>query len=173
MTTSDSIRITIVHPTLSQPLGCDGNALVIASRARLRGIPVSIALGQGKEKLPTANVYLLGGTPTRDQSYLIDQLRNDHHFLNQIQSGAALLAVNSGFEILGNTFEAVDGVTHRGLGLIDFSTHRDNLVEGPVVTTPGGPLDLPAMSGFEAHSGRCTIGQSFDGRHNAQAANER
>jgi CobQ-like glutamine amidotransferase family enzyme len=141
-----------------QSLGCDGNALVIASRAKQRGVPVSIRRGHGTEALPEADIYFLGGAPTRDQSYLVDHLRNDNRFLDRVHSGAVLFAVNSGFEILGNTFETVDGDTERGLGLIDFSIHRDHLAEGPVVTTPGGLLDLPAISGFETHTGRCTIG---------------
>lgn len=162
MIADDSIRITIAHPHLSQPLGCDGNAYVLASRAERSGFSVSVTRGQGTGMLPEADIYLISGVPTGDQVELTELLRSDDSFVERVRSGSVVLAVNSGFEVLGETFETIEGTTHRGLGLVDFAIHRDSFVEGPVVTIPGGTLNLPAMSGFEVHSGRCVLGDGVE-----------
>jgi len=162
MTSLDDIRIAVAHPMLSQPLGCDGNALVIASRARRRGIEATIEWGHGEGPIPEADIYLIGGQPTLDERELANLLQRDTRFMQRVSDGAPILGVNAGLEILGRRFETVDGREVAGLDVVPVDSYRGTLAEGPVVTYKGGPLDLPAMSGFEAHSGRCSLGTGVE-----------
>jgi hypothetical protein len=76
-----------------------------------------------------------------------------------IDAGAAVLAVDSGFQVLGERFALPDGTTHDGLGILDVRTTRgDDFIEGPVVTRPNPALGLPALSGYESHFGVTALG---------------
>lgn len=149
----DTIRIAVLHPLLCQPIGDEGNAIVLSWRARRRGLPVEVIEAHDDGPLPEASVYLLGGMPTRDQPELARQLRRGD-LAGRLAAGAAVLAVDAGFEVLGEWFEDAGGARHDGVGLAGFRVERIPEATGPVVTHPGGPLSLPVMSAFEARSGR-------------------
>ena len=55
------LKIALVYPELLGTYGDGGNALVLAERARRRGIDVEVvSVGIG-EDIPEATIYLLGG----------------------------------------------------------------------------------------------------------------
>ncbi len=71
-----------------------------------------------------------------------------------------MLGVNSGYQVLGHSFELPDGTVREGLGLLDVRTRRGNAwIDGPVLTRPDADLGLPAMSGYESHYGITDLGE--------------
>lgn len=151
------VNVAVLHPHLSQAQGDLGNALALAHRARQHDLDADVVVG-GRPSTSGPTIYLLGGLSTQGQPELAALLRADEEFLDAVQAGAPVLAVGSGFEVLVNEFVDVDGHVHDGVGLLDATATRSTLVEGPVVTRPAAELGLPAMSGFESHTGRVRLG---------------
>jgi lipid II isoglutaminyl synthase (glutamine-hydrolysing) len=153
------LRIVSAYPDLTLPQADDGNVLVLAHRARARGIAAEVRTVRCGEELPPADVYVTGGLEDEDQADLAFWLGSGDMLHTAVVAGAAVLAVNSGFQVLGARFALPDGVLHEGLGLLDVSTSRgEGFIEGPVVTCPNARLGLPALSGYESHFGRTTLG---------------
>lgn len=146
-----------VFPGLTYPVGDSGNLEALAHRAAVRGIALETRAVFPGESLPTAAIYLLGGAEDEDQPELARRLR-DGAFARAVEGGSAVLAVDAAFQVLGERFTGTDGAEHTGVGLLDARTALGPLVEGPVVTRPNAVLGLPALSGYETHRGRTTLG---------------
>lgn len=157
--TGPRLSVVVLHPHLSQPQGDVGNALALAHRAQLHGVAADVVVG-GRPPASGSTIYLLGGLSTMDQAELAALLRTDDEFLDAVAGGAPVLAVGSGYEVVVNEFVDVDGHVHPGVGLLDATATRSSVLEGPVVTRPAVALGLPAMSGFESHTGRVHRGMS-------------
>ena len=57
-----AVRLVWVYPDLLSTYGDRGNLLVLARRARLRGLPVEIAEVNSDQQVPVdGDIYLLGG----------------------------------------------------------------------------------------------------------------
>jgi lipid II isoglutaminyl synthase (glutamine-hydrolysing) len=153
-----ALTIAVVHPLLSTAQGDEGNARVLRHRAALRGVLAIVITSHGDLPLPAADIYLLGGLPSTDQPALVDTVRRGGVLAGAVGDGAAILAVNAGLEVLGEAYQDADGVVRPGLGLLDIRGTRALLAEGPVVTAPNPALGLPAMSGYECHTGRIVRG---------------
>src|SRR5262249_40125319 len=64
-----------------------------------------------------------------------------------------------GYELLGSTFEQYNtGERVDGAGLLDVRLDRGAFVDRRVVSLPNAALGLPALSGYESHRGRATLG---------------
>ncbi len=120
----DPLRIVVVHPDLLGTYGDAGNALVLANRARWRGVPAEILFATSDVALPeTADLYCLGGGEDGPQSLSADEL-GDGALARALARGATVLAVCAGFQILGRTFPGAGGAPHAGLDLLDVTTVR-------------------------------------------------
>jgi CobQ-like glutamine amidotransferase family enzyme len=63
-----ALRLVWVYPDLLSTYGDRGNLLVLARRARLRGIPVEIAEVNSDQRVPVdGDIYLLGGGEDQPQ----------------------------------------------------------------------------------------------------------
>ena len=70
-----------------------------------------------------------------------------------------VFAVCAGFQLLGTTYEAGDGDILDGLGLVDLSTRSGTgRLIGEMIVEPAAATGLPALTGFENHGGRTTLG---------------
>jgi CobQ-like glutamine amidotransferase family enzyme len=138
--------------------GDRGNALVLAHRARARGIPAEVVSIEPGDAVPrTADVYLLGGGEDLAQATATELLAADGGIAAAMERGAVVLAVCAGLQVLGTTFAAAGGQVP-GLGLVDIATHPGTpRAVGELVTDAVG-LDLPPLTGYENHGGRTTLG---------------
>jgi CobQ-like glutamine amidotransferase family enzyme len=152
-------RLAILNafPLLSQAQGDEGNARVLAYRAGLRGIEATVASFHDPGPLPPADLYVVGGLEDEEHTELATRLRAGE-LADRVREGAAVLAVNAGYQVLGRRFQAAAGVHYDGLGLLDVVSTWGDLAEGPVVTRPNPALGLPVMSGYECHHGRTELG---------------
>ena len=154
------IRIVRIHNELLGTYGDQGNAEVLAFRAKFHGITTTIIDVGYNDPLPTnGDIYLLGGAEDAAQLLSLEALqRGDNlNVLNfALERGAVILAVCAGFQIIGNTFWAA-GAEVNGLGLLDVaSVPGDKRFVGDIKTT-STVLGFE-LTGFENHMGRTILG---------------
>ncbi len=156
---ADSIvRIAHLYPTVLGLYGDRGNALVLAHRARARGIAAEIVDVAPGEKLPEqADVYLLGGGEDIAQTTACELLAADGALARAVERKAPILAICAGYQILGTEF-AAGGRQVPGLGLLDLVTRpRAVRAVGELVADPI-EADLPTLTGYENHGGGTALG---------------
>ena len=154
------IKIVRIHNELLGTYGDQGNAEVLAFRAKFHGITANIVDVSYNDDLPTnGDIYLLGGAEDAAQLLSLKALQRGDN-LNvlhmAIERGAVILAVCAGFQIIGNKFVA-NGQEVDGLGLLDvISVPGDKRFVGDIKTT-SSVLGFE-LTGFENHMGRTILG---------------
>lgn len=153
-----TLTIVRIHNELLGTYGDRGNADVLAFRAHLNGIPTKVIDISFKESLPKgADIYLMGGAEDAAQALSLMALKSDGALAQAVDSGALLLAICAGFQIIGESFTNSAGDIISGLGLLD------------VTTTPGkerfvGDIKIYSklldceLTGFENHGGATVLG---------------
>lgn len=159
-----TIDIALLFPDLLGTYGDSGNALVLAQRLRWRGLPSRVITVRSGEPVPdSCEFYVVGGGEDLPQSLAARQLgpAGSSPLARAVGSGAAVLAVCAGLQILGNRFVyGPDGVEAEGLGLVDCDTRRGegrrSVGEIAVETDPN--LGIPTLTGYENHAGITSVG---------------
>lgn len=153
------LRVVVVYPELLGTYGDGGNGRVLAQRARWRGIGTELVEAGADRPLPAGDVYCIGGGEDGPQQLAAELLRADGTLAAAATSGAPVLAVCAGYQIVGRRFPATDGQPLDGLGLLDVVTEKSAAPRavGEILAEPLVE-GLPALSGFENHSGRTTRG---------------
>ena len=159
------LRIASLLPELLGTYGDGGNAMVLARRARLRGIEVmEFAVSRG-DAVPDADIYLLGGGEDGPQVAASLWLAQHADLASRLANGAVVLGVCAGFQILGEYFPAHDGIHQAGLGLLDMRTERggEKRCVGELAATIDPAFDESQswLSGFENHAGRTSLGEDL------------
>lgn len=161
-----AVRIGLVYPELLGTYGDGGNALVLAARARWRGLAADVVEVSAGSRVPAGlDVYLFGGGEDDPQSLAAAGARDSPGLGQAVEAGAVVLAVCAGLQILGTSFPGTDGRRHDGAGLIDLETDPGtprvvgDLVVAPTadLAQPGRP-GLPLLYGYENHGGRTRLG---------------
>ncbi len=153
----------MVHPDLLGTYGDGGNASVLAQRLRWRGFPAEVIEAHSANPVPaSADLYCLGGGedgPEAESAALLSASRSLHR---AVDSGAAVLAVCAGFQVVGRDFAGADGRPRRGLDLLDVSAVKGEgrRAVGEVVVDPEARLGLPALTGYENHGSVTILGPS-------------
>jgi lipid II isoglutaminyl synthase (glutamine-hydrolysing) len=154
-------RLSIVElfPGALFPQGDGGNLLGLAWRARRRGIDVQVGQVPLGGEIPRADIYVIGGGEDEDAPILATRLGQSVVLRAALEGGAVLFGSGQGYELLGSSFERYEtGDRVEGAGLLDATFNRGQLVDRRVVTRPNAALALPAISGYESHRGRATLG---------------
>jgi CobQ-like glutamine amidotransferase family enzyme len=154
-----TLRVGLIYPELLGTYGDRGNAVVLVQRARWRGHDAELVEVAASEPIPDSlDLYLLGGGEDDPQSMAAAGMRQWGANINRArENGAAILAVCAGFQNIGHRYDTADGESIDGLGLIDAVTRAGSpRLIGEVVVEPDHPL--PALTGFENHGGRTTLG---------------
>lgn len=148
------LSICLLLPELLGTYGDGGNALVLAERARRRGIDAAVLNVGIDDDVPEADIYLLGGGEDGPQRLGADLLRATS-FTSRVRDGSFVLAVCAGLQILGTSFAVEGDDEYEGLGLVDAVTRRgDERWVGELVVQVHGR----ELVGFENHGGRTTLG---------------
>jgi hypothetical protein len=139
--------------------GDRGNLLILAHRARARGLPVEPLAVRSHTRLPErADIYLLGGGEDGPQALAAQRLNADRALHRAVRAGSVVFAVCAGYQLLGRSFFA-KGDEHAGLDLLDLRSDR-GLTRA--VGELAGPVDrrlaVPVLTGFENHGGRTHLG---------------
>ena len=150
-----AVRLVWVYPDLLSTYGDRGNLLVLARRARLRGIPVEIAEVNSDQRVPAdGDIYLLGGGEDLPQVLAARRLRADGGLAAAAGRGAVIFAVCAGYQIVGAEFGGADGEPLPGLGLLDIRSGRgERRGVGEITADVDPALGVPRLTGFENHQG--------------------
>ncbi len=145
------ITICVLFPDLLGTYGDAGNGLVVAQRARRRGIDVTLVDAGINDQVPVADLYLVGGGEDGPQRLAADLLRTSI-FKDRVSDGAHVVAVCAGLQILGETFCIEGNDEYEGLGIVAAVTKRgERRAVGELCTRVGTNV----LVGFENHGG-CT-----------------
>ncbi|ABD09670.1 glutamine amidotransferase [Frankia sp. CcI156] len=162
MTGGSATRIALIYPELLGTYGDGGNAIVLSQRLRWRGLPVEVVNVPAGSAVPeSCDIYLLGGGEDAPQVLAADGIRQNRAIRRAVSSGAAVLAVCAGYQVIGATFPS-GGEIHEGLNLVDVETRRSfgpsdappARAVGDIVVEPDARLGLPTLYGYENHAGR-------------------
>ncbi|MFJ8578676.1 type 1 glutamine amidotransferase [Micromonospora sp. NPDC093277] len=156
---TESLRIVWIYPDLLSTYGDRGNALILARRAQLRGMPVEVLEVRSDQKLPaTADIYLVGGGEDGPQALGAQRLIADGGLHRAVAQGSVVFGVCAGYQLLGTSFFA-KGTQYRGLELLDISSDRGpTRAVGELAGDVDGRLGIPYLTGFENHGGRTRLG---------------
>ncbi|HXF82170.1 MAG TPA: glutamine amidotransferase, partial [bacterium] len=159
------LRICHLYPDLLNLYGDRGNLLVLAARARWRGIAVRIdECGLGDPLRPgECDLCFIGGGEDRQQHLAAQDLRavKGGALREAVLSGAVVLAVCGGYQLLGHYYRPAAGPDLPGVGLLDLVTEHPGprarrLIGNIVIRSP--LLGGATLVGFENHGGRTTLG---------------
>lgn len=156
-----TLRIALIYPDLLGTYGDRGNALVLAHRARSRGITAEVVEVDARSSIPeSCDIYLLGGGEDAAQVAAAEGLRLAKSSIERsLTAGSAIFAVCAGFQLLGNSYAAADGSELQGIELLDMVTSAgSDRIIGEVVIEPSQASGLPLLTGFENHGGRTLLG---------------
>ena len=149
--------------------GDRGNILTLLKRAEWRGYePKLLELGRGAIKhMEDVDIFFFGGGQDREQSLVYEDLLEFKQapLESAVVSGAAVLAVCGGYQLLGHYYQTGDGARFPGIGLIDVRTEagKKRFIGDVVVDLRTSDLAImeltpPTLVGFENHSGRTFLG---------------
>jgi hypothetical protein len=149
-----AVRLVWVYPDLLSTYGDRGNLLVLARRARLRGLSVEIAEVNSDQRVPVdGDIYLLGGGEDLPQILAARRLAAGGG-LSAVARGAVVFAVCAGYQIIGTEFGGAEGEPVPGLGLLDIASSRgERRGVGEITADVDPALGVERLSGFENHQG--------------------
>lgn len=159
---ASAVRVALIYPELLGTYGDGGNAEVLARRLEWRGLSVEPVTVPAGDPIPSGcDIYLMGGGEDEPQTLAADGIRTGSGLIDAVASGAVVLAVCAGFQIVGRSFPGIGGAPTDGLGLLDIETRRSfsssseplpRAVGDIAVRTPFGVL-----VGYENHGGRTRV----------------
>jgi lipid II isoglutaminyl synthase (glutamine-hydrolysing) len=154
------LRLIWIYPDLLSTYGDRGNVLVLARRARLRGLPVEVVSVNSDQPVPReGDIYLMGGGEDLPQILAAKRLVNDGGLRAAVSGGAVLFAVCAGYQMLGTEFGGVEGEPTQGLGLLDMRSGRGaRRAVGEILADVDPSLRVDRLTGFENHQGVTVLG---------------
>ncbi len=160
MTTERSLVIAWLYGTKMNIYGDRGNVLALTQRARWRGIPTDVReIGFGEAIPADADIFFFGGGQDQAQIAVSKDLAGakGEALREAIESGAAMLSVCGGYQLLGREYRPHDAEPLPGIGLFDIESQAgpERFIGNVVVDSDWGPL-----VGFENHSGLTYLGAS-------------
>jgi CobQ-like glutamine amidotransferase family enzyme len=158
-----AVRLVWVYPDLLSTYGDRGNLLVLARRARLRGLPVEIAEVNSDQRVPVdGDIYLLGGGEDLPQILAARRLAGGGPgtgLAAAVGRGAVVFAVCAGYQVVGREFAGAEGEPVPGLGLLDIRSGRgERRGVGEIVADVDPALGAGRLTGFENHQGVTRLG---------------
>ena len=160
------LRIAHLYADLMNIYGDWGNISSLTYRSQQRGIDVSIeAIELGQTIKPEQfDLFFIGGGQDAGQELVAEDLRSKSEIMkSEVDSGAALLAICGGYQLLGYEYCTAEGKVLPGAGLLPVKTTAEgqrlmnNLV---VAINPKLTIDKSesaTLVGFENHSGRTQL----------------
>jgi CobQ-like glutamine amidotransferase family enzyme len=168
MTTAPmTVRICHLYPSLLSVAGDRGNLFALMHRCTWRGIRYSVTEAD-VDVVPDfsrCDVILLHGGQDREMTAAARDLEAKAGPLRDaIESGAVVLAVCAGYQLLGRSYTPAEGPPIPGLGVLDVVTQAgpERFIGHVAVECDLGPGAQGQLTGFENHSGRTYLGSGVE-----------
>jgi CobQ-like glutamine amidotransferase family enzyme len=153
-----TVSIALVYPDLLGTYGDGGNATVLAQRLRWRGFDAGVVTVTAGEPVPdSCELYVIGGGEDLPQALAASRLVVERPLHRAVDSGAVVLAVCAGLQILGERFVAPNGQAADGLGLLGCVTMatKNRRAIGEILVQPSAEWAAHGLTGpltgFENH----------------------
>ncbi|HBT95668.1 MAG TPA: glutamine amidotransferase [Coriobacteriia bacterium] len=155
-------KLTVVHlyPHEMDINGDYGNLLVLLKRLQWRGIPVERVRYNVGDEFPAEPdlIFGAGGEVSAESAVQRDLLRLKERIGNEVEGGAAVLALGGTYQLFGRSIKNAEGEEIEGLGIFDMVTvFEGERFTGNVVAESER---FGTVVGFENHSGKSYIGRS-------------
>ena len=153
-----------LYPDLMNIYGDRGNILTLLKRAEWRDYDARmLELGRGATKgMEDVDVFFFGGGQDREQALVYEDLLEHKQppLERAVRSGAVVLAVCGGYQLLGHYYQTADGERFDGIGMLDVKTEagKKRFIGDVIVQTGIEGLVPDTLVGFENHSGRTFLG---------------
>jgi lipid II isoglutaminyl synthase (glutamine-hydrolysing) len=158
------MKITVGHlyPDYLNIYADRGNISVLARRAAWRGHELDVrSVSVGDELRPGDHDLLyVGGGQDREQELVSqDLVGKGDSLLEAVASGAALLAVCGGYQLLGRSYRDFQGQELPGVGLFPFDTvaGERRMIGDVLLDCELEPGERRTLAGFENHAGRTRL----------------
>ena len=150
-----ALRLVWLYPDLLSTYGDRGNLIMLARRARLRGLAVEPVQVNSDRPVPReGDIYLLGGGEDLPQVLAAQRMRAGGGLAAAAANGAVIFAVCAGYQLIGSVFGGAEGEPVDGLGIIDISSGRgEQRGVGEVLADVDPQLGVDQLTGFENHQG--------------------
>ncbi len=157
------LNICHLYPDLLNLYGDRGNIIALRQRCLWRDIPVRVRevnLGDAVDFKECDLVFLGGGSDRQRNLVAADLMKHKDEFKDAVESGLVVLAICSGYQLLGNYFMTQAGENIPGLGILDFYTRAGTgrLVGNAAIEMELGGLPVKVL-GFENHSEQTYLGK--------------
>ncbi len=152
------INISNLCPSLFNHYGDNGNILTLKRRLEQRGIKTNIADCNAPEDADFENTDILyiGGAAEKSIAAVYDSIcKIKGKIQDYAQSGGVILAVCTGFEMLGKSFET-ENAKYDGLEILDITSKKGKkrLIGNIIIRSEELGFDIV---GFENHIGRMNL----------------
>jgi CobQ-like glutamine amidotransferase family enzyme len=158
------VRIVVGHlyPDYLNIYADRGNMAVLARRAAWRGHELEVVPVGLREPLPRGlcDLFYVGGGQDREQALVARDLVDKGEALREeVEAGAAVLAVCGGYQLLGRFYRGVDGTELPGIGLFPHETvaAERRLIGDVLLECELVPGERRTLAGFENHAGRTRL----------------
>ncbi len=153
------LRIAHLYAHFLNIYGDRGNIITMVQRAKWRGIDVVVQpIGLGEKVDPDYfDFYFIGGGQDKQQQTIAEDLVLRSSELHKaVDSGAVILSICGGYQLLGHYYQPHEGPQLKGISLIDAHTVAGNrrMIGNVVVKRDDGST----LVGFENHSGKTFLG---------------
>jgi CobQ-like glutamine amidotransferase family enzyme len=144
-----------------------GNIAVLEHRAAWRGISFeyrTIGLGD-PVGVGEHDLYYIGGGQDREQALIAPDLATRGERLREeVDQGAAFLAVCGGYQLLGRFYRERSGVELPGIGLLPHHTiaGERRMIGDVLLECELEPGERRTLAGFENHAGRTYLDDGAD-----------
>lgn len=166
---SDLLKIAHLYPDLLNLYGDRGNIIALIKRLEWRGIRYEIdeiRVGEHNKKFSTYHLFFIGGGQDSGQELVARDLSlRTNEIKHCIETGAVMLGICGGYQLMGLTYETSEGFIMEGVGALEVQTKaplrlknksQDRLI-GNVSAELLIDLAPKTIVGFENHSGRTYI----------------
>jgi lipid II isoglutaminyl synthase (glutamine-hydrolysing) len=161
------IRVGHLYPDYLNIYADRGNIAVLAQRAAWRGHELDVeAIGIGEALTPGAHDLLyVGGGQDREQALVATDISAKGEALQAaIASGAAVLAVCGGYQLLGRRYADQSGAELPGAGVLPLETAAGTrrMIGDVLLDCELEPGRRETLVGFENHAGRTVLDQGAE-----------
>ncbi|OGD86307.1 glutamine amidotransferase [Candidatus Curtissbacteria bacterium RIFCSPHIGHO2_01_FULL_41_11] len=177
-----SLNICHLYSDLMDTYGDKGNITALTKRCQWRDIDISVTSISVGDKLSALtldfDLYFFGGGQDRQQILVGQDLQKKSKEIKEaIESGAVMLSICGGYQLLQNYFKTLEGVEIKGIGLFDAHTKgsttrmignllinlNHQLKSGIDYIYPASHIPHPTSNliGFENHSGKTYLGKDL------------
>jgi CobQ-like glutamine amidotransferase family enzyme len=160
------IRVAHLYPDYLNIYADRGNIAVLDRRAAWRGFTLDVTpIGVGTTLSADYDLVYVGGGQDREQALIAPDLAARAEPLAElVQSGAAVLAVCGGYQLLGRSYRDLAGEELPGAGVFPLVTvaGQRRMIGDVLLECELDPGERRTVAGFENHAGRTRLDEGAE-----------